>query len=69
MDITVGGRVREQRLAKDLTQKQLADLAGLHHTTISDLETGITVPGLSTLVKIAKALGVPLSALLVDQES
>jgi len=42
----------------------LADLAGLYHTTISELERGVTIPSVQTLKVIATALGVELHELL-----
>jgi transcriptional regulator with XRE-family HTH domain len=60
----VGKRVRALREARNLTQRTLADLAGLYHTTISELELGKTVPSIQTLDRIAKALGVDTGDLL-----
>lgn len=65
----VGTQVRKLRLARKLTQKILADRAGLYHTTISELERGVTIPSTPTLDKIAKALGVTLRELLTPAAS
>lgn len=62
----VGKRVRALRVARGMTQKQLADLAGLYHTTISELELGKTLPGIDTLGKIAAVFGVTLHWLFHD---
>ena len=35
-----GQRVREQRVARGLTQQELADRAGLHRSYIGDVERG-----------------------------
>jgi transcriptional regulator with XRE-family HTH domain len=64
MHHTAGVRVRELRRARGLTQQVLADRAGLYHTTISELERGVTIPSIATLDKIAKVLKVDVSALL-----
>lgn len=63
---SVGARVRELRRARGLTQRVLADRAGLYHTTISELERGVTVPGIDTLDKIATVLKVHLSDIVSD---
>jgi transcriptional regulator with XRE-family HTH domain len=63
----VGRRLRRRRLDKNLTQHNLADLAGLSRTTVSDLERGGAV-GVLTLVQVLRALGglEELDALLPD---
>jgi len=49
-------KLKEIRLSKFLTQKELADLTGLTEASISRLERGIHRPRLSTIKKLAKAL-------------
>jgi transcriptional regulator with XRE-family HTH domain len=51
--------LRAARRAKLLTQEQLAQEAGLNRVTIWQLETGIRNPQLSTIRRLAEALGVP----------
>ncbi|EWY37696.1 hypothetical protein N825_16725 [Skermanella stibiiresistens SB22] len=36
----IGALARERRVAERLTQKELADLVGVHHATILALEKG-----------------------------
>jgi transcriptional regulator with XRE-family HTH domain len=50
--------LRAARRAKLLTQEQLAREAGLNRVTIWQLETGIRNPQLSTIRRLAEALGV-----------
>src|SRR5262245_24565782 len=53
-----GTRIREMRLARGLTQRQLASGAGLSVTVLRDLEQGITrTPRPVTLQQLADALG------------
>jgi putative transcriptional regulator len=60
--VTPLARIRAER---DLTQAQLAELAGVSVATISALETGRTrIPQVRSLSKLARALGVGLDALL-----
>lgn len=57
------------RAERDLTQAQLAALAGLDTTTVASLENGQTRrPHARTLARIAKALGLELRELLEDNE-
>lgn len=50
----------QRRQMLNLTQKQLADAAGLAQSGIARLESKKTVPQLDTLVKVAAALGCDL---------
>lgn len=54
----LGARVRLARLARNLNQRQLADLIHSSQNYISDLEKGKMDPKLTMLLKLADALGV-----------
>ncbi len=56
--------LKEARLQKGISQEELADLAGLHRTYISQIERGLKSPSLRSLGKIADALGILLSTLI-----
>jgi transcriptional regulator with XRE-family HTH domain len=60
----LGNRVRELRLAKELSQEKLAELADLHRNFVGAIERGQKNVGLVSLVKLAHALSVKPSALL-----
>ena len=51
-----GERLREVRLAKGLTQSELAGRCGTSIAAISHIERGTKVPTLTTLVRLADAL-------------
>jgi transcriptional regulator with XRE-family HTH domain len=53
----LGGRVARLRLAKNLTQQQLAEQAGLGLRTVQRLELGAAATQLSGFVRICRALG------------
>jgi transcriptional regulator with XRE-family HTH domain len=57
-------RLRAARAASGLTQDRLAGRTRLHHTEISKLERALTDPRLSTVVRLARGLDVPTSALV-----
>jgi transcriptional regulator with XRE-family HTH domain len=57
-------KLKELRKQRGWTQPVLAKRAGLSAGYIARVETGRHDPKLSTLVKLAKALGVPVAALL-----
>lgn len=58
-------RIREQ---KRLTIEQLADLTGVHRTTIGLLERNERTPTLQVATQIATALKIPLSELIQEAE-
>lgn len=57
--------LRRERAAAGLSQEALADKAGMHFTEVSRIERGIREPRLTTIVRLADALGKP-PALLLD---
>lgn len=64
----VGRAIRRLRGDAGYAQEGFADHAGLHRTGQSALERGLVDPRLSTLVKIAAGLGLPVSELLREIE-
>jgi transcriptional regulator with XRE-family HTH domain len=61
--VIFGRHLRELRLARGLTQQQLAALIDSNHPFISNMERGLTLPGLAMLVRLADALGCNVSTL------
>ncbi len=59
--VRVGRNVRRLRLARDMSQEDLAHAAGLHVTIVSRLERAEREPRLGTLVALSRALTVPLA--------
>lgn len=55
------GAMIEQRRKLDLSQRDLADLCGLPHSSVARIESGKSTPNLSTLLKIFKQLGLSFS--------
>lgn len=62
--VAVGRRLAMERDALGMTQGEVAALAGIGRTSIVNIEAGRQRVPLHTLVAIAAALGVPLSALV-----
>jgi transcriptional regulator with XRE-family HTH domain len=59
-----GGRLRDLRAARHLTQESLAERAGLPQTHISAMERGIKLPNLVTLLRLAVALDCKVAKLV-----
>jgi transcriptional regulator with XRE-family HTH domain len=62
----LGERVREQRRNRGLTQEALAEALDLSVAYVSLIERGGRNPPYTTVVAIARALGVPPSRIVVD---
>ncbi len=63
-----GEAVRKFRREKNLSQEALADLAGIHRTYIGDVERGVRNLSLVNIVRIANALEIPVSKLVIEME-
>lgn len=61
LNVEVGKRIRERRHAEPLTLKQLANRTGLSVSLISQIELGKSAASMSTLHKLATALGVRMT--------
>lgn len=65
--IQLGGRLRELRESRGLTQAQLAHLLGKSWETISNFERGKTLPSLVTLEQVAGVLGLSMRDFFDDK--
>jgi DNA-binding NtrC family response regulator len=61
LNLEVGRRIRELRHARPLTLKQLANRTGLSVSLISQIELGKSAASMSTLHKLATALGTKMT--------
>jgi len=61
---TFGENLTIYRRRAGLSQEELGFRASLHRTEIGELERGVRVPRIDTLVKLAGALSVPPGDLL-----
>ncbi|MGS2588117.1 helix-turn-helix domain-containing protein [Streptomyces hebeiensis] len=63
----IGDQLRAARLHANLTQERLALRAGITLGQYSRIEQGHSSPLLDTLIRIADAIGVPLSHLVREE--
>ena len=61
VSVNVGVRLRELREARSISMRGLATKSGLSANALSMIERGRTSPSVSTLYKLADALGVPIT--------
>jgi len=64
----LGLRVRAARQHRDLTQEELAAQIGRTPESVSNIERGLQLPSLDTLVELGRILGVPVAEFF-DEDS
>ncbi len=62
----IGKRIKEERKTLKLTQKDLAKRAGIDFRFLGNIERGVSKPSLDTIVKISRALDMPLDILVAE---
>lgn len=67
-ELPFGAALRRLRLAAGMSQEQLGLEAGVQRNFISLIETGQNQPTLSTIAKLARALGLKASELVAYAE-
>lgn len=63
--MNIGTAIKTLRKQKQLGQKDLAEMCGVSVNALSLIETNATFPQKSTIEKISRALGIPVSYLLL----
>jgi transcriptional regulator with XRE-family HTH domain len=66
--LELGHAIRALRVERGLTLNAVAQAARVSTSLISQVERGLATPSISTLRRIAAALGVPIAALFVGNE-
>ena len=62
MSINIGDRLRELREARNISMRTLATKSGLSANALSMIERGRASPSVSTLYKLAEALGISITS-------
>ena len=65
--VDVGTRLRQLREERKLSMRALATASGLSANALSMIERGKTSPSVSTLYKLADAMGVPITTFFGEQ--
>ena len=67
-ELPFGAALRRVRLTSGLSQEQLGLESGVQRNFISLIETGQNQPTISTIAKLARALGMKASELVAEAE-
>lgn len=59
-------KIKEYRIAKNLTIKELAEKANITSSMLSQIERGLANPSINTLKLIAQALDTPLFKFFIE---
>jgi putative transcriptional regulator len=62
-DVRLGNRLKQWRAEKELTQADLARLAGVSRKTINTVENGVFIPSVQLALVLARTLGTTVEAL------
>jgi DNA-binding XRE family transcriptional regulator len=60
INMQIANMISKARCERNITQKELAIITGIHQAEISKIERGIGNPSIKTLERIAKGLGLKL---------
>ena len=66
--LTLARNLRRIRAKKEISQEELASLAGLHRTYVGSIERCERNVSIDNIAKLAAALGVPPSSLLEEAQ-
>lgn len=61
-------KITDARIAKDLTQRELGELAKVSYVSIYRWESGDRIPKVTNLTDLANALDVPIDYFFVKEE-
>jgi transcriptional regulator with XRE-family HTH domain len=64
--MSTGKKIRRERRDQELSQRELAETAGLALNTVSLIERGLRTPSVTTVARIARALGVEPGELIEE---
>ncbi len=64
--VALGAQIARARIAKGLTQEQVAELLGVGNEAISRIERGVVLPPLVRLFELADALNCRVDELLLE---
>jgi DNA-binding XRE family transcriptional regulator len=68
-DLRLGDQLRAIRRSRSLTQKEVAERAGISQPALSRIELGAGVPDIETLQRLGRAMGVRFRIIVGDENT
>ena len=68
-DLRLGDQLRSIRRSRNLTQKEVAERAGISQPALSRIELGGGVPDIETLRRLGNAMGVRFHVIVGNEEA
>ena len=68
-DLRLGDQLRAIRRSRDLTQKEVAERAGISQPALSRIELGGGVPDIETLRRLGNAMGVRFHVIIGKEDA
>ena len=65
----LGAKIQKLREEKGFTKYRLAEMTGISHTHICNIENGSKVPTIETVSRLIEPLGVSLAEFFADDDS
>ena len=65
--IALGKRIKNERIKRNLTQEQVAELIDVGDVFVGQIERGERTPSITTLIKIANSFGLSTDYILMDE--
>src|ERR1051326_2932902 len=66
-EAALGRRIRSARTRRGLSAAELANLAGVSKSLVSQIERGIAAPSIDTVRRLASALELPVFSLFMEE--
>jgi DNA-binding XRE family transcriptional regulator len=68
-DLKLGDQLRAIRISRNLTQKEVAERAGISQPALSRIELGGGIPDIETLLRLGRAMSVRFKIIIGDEKA
>ena len=65
--MSIGSRIKEKRIEKGLTRKELATIIGVTPSAVANYENGVSVPKIEIMSELIKELGCDANYIYQDE--
>ncbi len=69
MSYFVSSKVKELRLKRNMSQRELGDMLGISDRAVSKWETGLALPSAKNIIKLADIFSVPVEHFIVEDDT